>query len=292
MSAARSIADRPARRRWRLPWRRWFSRPVLIGFGVALLAGLAIYAWRGGAWGQATQMAASAREEAIAATARLGLRVDEVYVEGRAQTPGEQILNAIGARRGTPILAVDPALAKARLEQLSWVRAASVERRLPDAIHVRIVERQPLALWQYRQRMVVIDREGTEIRGADIRRFARLPLVVGDDAPRHAAALIALLATEPELQRRVSAAIRVGGRRWNLRLEPGIEVQLPETNAGAAWVRLAELEREQRVLASNVSLIDLRLADRMIVRVVRETPAAPAAPASAPRRPAAPGRPT
>jgi cell division protein FtsQ len=263
---------------------------VLIGAAVALLLGLALYAWRGGLVGQAAMLVAEAHHEAILLTGRLGLRVDEVFVEGRTETAADQVLAAIGARRGTPILAVDPMQAKTRLEQLPWVRAAAVERRLPDAIHVRIFERQPLALWQYRKRMVLIDRDGTEIRGADIRRFARLPLVVGDDAPRHASALLALLATEPDLQRRVSAAIRVAGRRWNLRLDNGIDVQLPENNAGAAWMRLAELEREQRVLASKVSLIDLRLADRMIVRVVREAPAA--TPAPAPRRGAIPGRPT
>lgn len=218
------------------------------------------------------------RDGALRATSSAGLAVQHISVEGRIETPGPQLLTALDLQRGLPILAFSPAAAKARLEKLPWVRDAAVERRLPDTVHVRIVEREPLALWQRHGQHVLIDRDGVEIVGADPMRFAHLPVVIGDDAPTHAAQLIALLATEPELERRVSAATRIGGRRWNLRLELNgatVDVQLPEANAGAAWSRLAELDRANKILDRNVSVIDLRLPDRLIVRVVREAPPPP-----------------
>jgi cell division protein FtsQ len=64
----------------------------------------------------------------------------------------------------------------------------------------------------------------------------------------------------------VRSAVWVGGRRWNLRLDDGIDIRLPEENAQSAWTRLATLERDQRVLSRDIIAIDLRIRDRLVVR--------------------------
>ncbi len=273
---------RAARRRvsWR-PSRRLIGG-VLIGSGVALFAGAGIYVWRAGVPDNAVTLQDRAIASAVAASADVGLSVQEIFVEGRSETAAAVVLDAVGAKRGDPIVSFSPTAAKARLEQLAWVRQASVERLLPGTIMVRINERQPLALWQRHKQLSLIDRDGVEIPGVDLGRFTHLPVVVGDDAPAHAASLLALLATEPTLERRVSAAVRVGGRRWNLKFDNGIDVQLPEINAGAAWMRLAEVERDGKLLSRDISAVDLRLPDRLVVRVVKDsipTPAPTAKPA-------------
>lgn len=287
---------RPARRRANNGLLAWPPAPRTlrigaIAGGVALVLGCSVYVWRAGLPDFAADALHGVRDGAIAATASAGLVVQEIFVEGRGETPGPQVLAALDLKRGSPILAFDPARAKAALEQLPWVKEASVERRLPDTVRVRLTERQPLALWQRNGKLSLIDRDGVEIRGADPAKFSALPMVVGDDAPQHAAQLLALLATEPELERRVTAAVRVGSRRWNIRLDAGdgvsVDVQLPERNAGAAWSRLAELERTNKLLDRSISVIDLRIPDRLIVRAVRETP--PATPARGGRNT---GRPT
>ena len=81
-------------------------------------------------------------------------------------------------------------------------------------------------------------------------------------------ALLKLLDSEPELKGRVSAAVRVGGRRWNLIFDGGIEVRLPEEDAEAAWAELARIQREHGVLERDLATIDLRLPDRLVVRTV------------------------
>src|SRR3546814_7137808 len=98
---------------------------------------------------------------------------------------------------GRPILAIDPAAARAALEALPWVAAASVERQLPGTVYIRLTEREPLALWQDQGVIQVIDRDGAVIPGVEPRRFAHLPLVVGPDAPAHAERLIAVMDSEP-----------------------------------------------------------------------------------------------
>jgi cell division protein FtsQ len=203
-------------------------------------------------------------------TATLGLRVADIRVEGRATTDRDTILDALNARPGTPLLAVDPARAKQQLESLPWVRSAVIERRFPDTIYVRLVEREPMALWQHHGKLDLIDRSGAVISVTRLDRFAKLPLVVGEDAPAHANELLTMLASEPDLAAHVTAAIRVGGRRWNLRLDNAIDVLLPADDPAAAWAGLAGLQRNRAILQRDVQAIDMRLPDRLVVRVAPE----------------------
>ena len=214
----------------------------------------------------------SAADRMLDATARFGLVVIDVKVEGRETTDRETILKALGAGPGTPILAMSPSHAKEQLETLPWVRSAVVERRLPDTLYVRLVERKPLALWQHGGRLQLIDREGAVIPVTRLDRFAKLPMVVGDNAASHAAELLDMLATEPDLAARVSAAIRVGDRRWNLRIDNIIDVLLPADGAASAWAQLARLERSSAILKRDVQVVDVRLPDRLVLRVNPELP--------------------
>jgi len=146
------------------------------------------------------------------------------------------------------------------------VRLATVKRMLPDTVLLGVVEREAIALWQHKGHFALIDHEGTVIEDRGFERFGGLLVVVGKDAPVHAAALLGMLATQPNLLAQVRTAVWVGGRRWNLQLDSGIDVRLPEENPASAWARLAEYERTNRVLARDVEMLDLRLPDRLIVR--------------------------
>ena len=249
--------------------------------GGIVLAAVLVFGGTGWLWSSGWIHRSLERTELalLAATADAGLELDDVLVEGRKRTERSVVLETLGVVRGQPILAFDPHAAKARLERLPWIRDAAVERRLPDAIHVRLVERQPLARWQNQGRITVIDRRGEVIPGADPKSFARLLVVVGEGAADRTPDLLAMLNGEPELRSRVSAAVWVRGRRWNLRLDDSIDVRLPEQNPGAAWAELARAQREHGVLRRDVAVVDLRLPDRLVVRTTSE---------AAPRR--APGR--
>jgi cell division protein FtsQ len=190
-----------------------------------------------------------------------------VVVSGRERTQPDSILAALGIRQGGPILGFDPTRAKQRLEDLTWVKTAVVERSLPGTVRIALTERAPLALWQLDGALSVIDRDGERIDRATPKDHADLPLVVGPGAPEHAAELLALLAREPEMNARVKAAVRVRDRRWNIVLRNGVEVQLPAETPSRAWSRLAQIERKHGVLQRDVRMIDLRLPDRMVVRM-------------------------
>lgn len=253
---------RPRRRVTPL-WRtRWAVATV-----VALVVGGAV----GGAWwgiqqGLPQRAAKAAKWRLIAATADLGFRVEEIMVSGRRQTARPDLLAAVRLSRGAPILAFDVVQARARIEALPWIKAATVERMLPNTVLITVKEREPLALWQLDGNLALIDTEGETIPRQGLDPYAKLLLVVGAGAPAEAADLIATLSTQPALMAHVRAATWVGGRRWNLHLKHGIDVRLPEDRPAEAWQRLARYQQEHDVLRRNVQVLDLRLPDRLIVR--------------------------
>lgn len=267
---ARAPRPKPAPRRRRAS--RTVRRAALWGAPLALAAGLGIGAVMSGA----VHGPHSVRDIATAAldlTGKLGLVVTDIQVEGRQTTDTATILAALDARYGTPILAVSPAKAKQQLEALPWVRSASIERRLPGTIAVSLVERRPLAVWQHDGKQELIDQDGTVIPVTDLSRFAKLPTVVGDDQARHGAAqLLGVLASEPDIASRVTAIVLVGDRRWDVRIDNTIDVMLPEDDMAGAWAKLAELQRTSQILQRNVEIIDMRLPNRLVMRVTDTTP--------------------
>jgi len=257
------LADTPRRKSVVPLWRRRSTVAMGALCGVFLLAGAATWAVQSG-WTQSTFT--QAKWAMIKRSAEQGFTVEDVLVTGRGETDRTALLDALGVARGAPILAYDFEAAKTRVEDLPWVFSARIERLLPDTLAVHLIERRPMALWQSHGQFALIDEEGEVITREGLGRFSRLIHVVGADAPENVGGLLELLETQPDLKEKVTAAVRVGGRRWDLMLAGGIDVRLPESGAPQALARLADFEQETGALGREIKVLDLRTPDRVIVR--------------------------
>lgn len=261
-----SLNDRPSP--WRLLLRRLrrFVRPVVWGVAGLLVLGFVVTLIRAAQPGAvANESLASLRERLGAITAASGLRVSNVVIEGRANTPEPLLRAAIGVSKGDPIMGFSVEQARARIESLSWVEHATVERRLPGTVVVYLQERRPFAIWQNNGKFRLVDRAG-QVVNQDIAQFRNLPQIVGEGAPAAAAKLLDALAERPALAEKVVAAVRVGERRWNLRVRSGADVMLPEGHEIAAMDRLMQLEQDHSLLERPLAAIDMRLGDRLVLR--------------------------
>jgi cell division protein FtsQ len=278
--------DRPSalrlllRRGWKLVRPvRWvvFGCVVLVGGAVALHLLLPPGSGSQSGTGAASGGSLTTFRERIGnATASLGLRVETIVIEGRANTPEPLLRAALGISKGDPILGFSLDAARRNVEKLSWVEQATIERRLPDTVVVQLVERRPFAIWQNQGKFVLIDRDGQTVTNEDVGQFRQLPLVVGPGAPGAATPLIDALMAHPGLLARVVAAVRVGERRWNLQLRGGMNVMLPEGREAVAIERLVVLQQDHALLDRPLEVVDMRLPDRLVLRP-RAEPAADAA---------------
>lgn len=205
----------------------------------------------------------------ILGSSKLGLQVEKINLEGRENSSRKKIIQAVGLRRGQPILAFSPNNIRKKLIRLPWVRDAAIERYLPNTLFIRLSERKPMALWHYLGRVVLVDEDGIPISGAKLSRFRGLIKIKGENAPSATPKLLALLATQSILAKRVKLATRVGSRRWDLKLKNNIQIRLPEKNAHLAWQRLANLNEKLSLFSRDIEIVDMRISNKFLVRPIK-----------------------
>ncbi|WP_244607230.1 cell division protein FtsQ/DivIB [Bosea sp. CS1GBMeth4] len=205
------------------------------------------------------------------AVARLvGLGIDRITISGLSGLSEIEVLVAAGIDPKVSLAFFDADEARRRLEATPMIREASVRKLYPGEIAINLVEREPYALWQVKGDLFLIAQDGTVIDKMDDGRFAYLPLVVGADANLRAKDYLALLAEAGPFAARIRAGSLVAGRRWNLKLDSGADVRLPEQGAGAALKRLASLEQDFRISEKDLIAIDMRQPDRVTMRLTEE----------------------
>ncbi len=197
-----------------------------------------------------------------------GFKVRQVNLSGQNHVTPPEILAAAGIKPTTSILFVDADATRARLESMPWIASASVRKLYPDRIDISVVEREAYALWQFNGQIQVIARDGMPIAPySDDSRYVNLPIVVGEGAQKQVGEIVEALGRVPTLRDQVRAAILVADRRWTLKLRNGIDVRLPEEGVNEALLELADLDREKKLLSRDISIVDLRLPDRVVVRL-------------------------
>ncbi len=178
----------------------------------------------------------------------------------------QAVRQALAVEEGELVFAINLAKARERVKNLGWVSQVRIMRALPNRLTVIVTERQPFALWQSDGSLHVIGSNGIAIAAADPAKHMELPLAVGDGAASALPAFLSLMQHYPRLARRVHAYIRVGGRRWNLRLDNGTDLMLP---AQAPENVLALVDHDKAVLAllsQPDQSVDARLPGRVYVR--------------------------
>jgi len=270
---ARGASSSATLSRWRRFARRWLG-PILEidpprGLGAAaailIIGGSVAYGVVRG--GHADAMATEVQDAADDAASAVGFRISEIALTGEHHLSREDILHLAGITGRTSLLFLDAAHARARLLADPWIAEATVLKLYPDRLRIGINERAAYALWQKDGHVAVIAADGTVLEPDVPPQFSSLPLVVGQGAAHEARDFLALTARYPALARQVAASVLVADRRWNLHLQNGVEILLPEDDPERALQTLTDLDRDKKLLSRDITMVDLRLPDRVFVRL-------------------------
>ncbi len=200
-------------------------------------------------------------------TARSGFQISAVRLTGQIETSDSALMAALSIEPGGSLLAFDVAAGRDRLATLPWIASATIRKLYPDALSVEVTEKQAFARWHDGSRVFLIDRGGVLITDEYDPSYDDLPLVAGRGAPPLADAALAMVAAHEGLAGRVAALVRVGDRRWDVMLTDGPTIRLPEENQEAALAEVVRLEAQAKLLQRDVAVIDLRIPDRITVRL-------------------------
>jgi cell division protein FtsQ len=196
-----------------------------------------------------------------------GFRITTVAINGRKQLTQDEVLAIGGVNGRSSLLFLDADTVRDKLKSNPWIGDATVLKLYPGRLQIDIVERSAFALWQLDGRLAVIADDGAVLEPYVTRRFATLPLVVGKGAQTRARDFLALLDRYPQVRSVTKAAIFVGERRWNLRLNDGLDIRLPENDVGNALATLSKLDHEDKLFSRDIVAVDMRLPDRFVVQL-------------------------
>jgi cell division protein FtsQ len=196
-----------------------------------------------------------------------GFRITTVAINGRKQLSQDEVLAIGGVNGRSSLLFLDAATVRDKLKTNPWIADATILKLYPGRLQIDIVERTAFALWQQDGRLSVISEDGAVLEPYVSRRFVTLPLVVGKGADVKARDFLALLDRYPQVRAATKAAILVGERRWNLRLNDGLDIRLPENDVGNALAMLSKLDKEDRLFSRDIVAVDMRLPDRLTVQL-------------------------
>jgi cell division protein FtsQ len=202
----------------------------------------------------------------IEVSAKAGFRLQNIFVEGREYADPDLLMALINAEKNMPLFKVKPHQIHDALSGISWIETVSVKRVFPDSLNITLKERQPAALWMNEGRLVVVDNAGYRITTQNLERFEDLLIIQGEDAPENIGAFLDVVRAVPKIYERLDQAVFVGNRRWDLKLNNKIIVNLPEDNIALALQRLVRAHERDEVLDKTIKNIDIRQSDRLIIK--------------------------
>lgn len=203
---------------------------------------------------------------------RAGFVVRHIEISGLRRMDRQAVYAIAADQQSRALPLVDLAATRARLLRFGWIADARVSRRYPDTLAIDVVERRAAAVWQYHQRLALIDGAGTVIAPVPLDAMPNLPLLIGPNANRQARALARLTEVAPQLRPVLAGATWVGDRRWDLRFLSGETLALPEGAAPAAdaLARFAQMDGRTRLLGRGFVRFDMRVPGSFVVRVSKE----------------------
>ncbi|WP_273789245.1 cell division protein FtsQ/DivIB [Bartonella sp. ML70XJBT] len=200
-----------------------------------------------------------------------GFVVVDIDISGNKRLTKQDILKILELDVAPSIFTFDVERARSLLEKQAWVQSANVQKIYPNRMRISVVEREPYAIWQHDSIMDIVDHTGRVIVSFKGETVRDLPLVVGQGAQNAAKGFIQALSVYRQVYDRVRSFVRVGDRRWDLVLDNGMRLMLPENGALERLSSLVSSGIMQDLLSRDILSIDLRLADRITVSLSDET---------------------
>ena len=200
--------------------------------------------------------------------------VQDIVVTGTHYLGQAEVVANLPFEKGDAMGRINLQLAANKIKQLPWVRQVHLRRDwVRQQVVVDIQEWQPVALLQQQGRVKLMNAEGMVLNAPLTPAFQQFILLVGNGASKQWSQLDHLLASQPMLRERMKTASWVGNRRWDLQLDNGVTIKLPELDPTAALAKFVSLDKRGQDspaqlsrLSPPITTVDLRLPDRVTLR--------------------------
>jgi cell division protein FtsQ len=203
--------------------------------------------------------------------------IKRVEIRGNQHLPDSELMALMRVGRDDNLLMISGERVYDRLHSSPWIKRVSVRKELPGTLVVKVEETEPQALVRKRNAFVIVDNEGVELERIHGRPERFLPLISSFDTREtkefREALRLASVINDAGIAKRAKSVEILGldGDVKDLAVRiDGMEIKVGEGSYDKKLARLFELIEEIKNRPIKVDYIDLRFANRVIVKPVAE----------------------
>ncbi len=250
-------------RLWLTPLFRGFTRVGVPVFGVVLGLGL----WLGDD-GRRADLVERYDEIVRSVQERPEFMVSMLKIEGASPEVDAAIRTMMPVKLPASSFQIDLEAMHDLITRLDAVAEARLVIRDGGTLDVNVTERVPAILWRHQTGIEMLDAEGHRVATL-LDRGARpdLPLIAGRGAEKYVPEALDILAAATPILPRARGVVRVGERRWDIVLDRGQRIMLPQDNPVLAVERLLAIDAAEDLMDRDFTHLDLRNQDRPTIRL-------------------------
>ena len=197
------------------------------------------------------------------------LVLKEVQITGLVHIQADEILAAMDAKKGHPILGIDLENVRDQIERLPWVLSVQVKRRLPSDLMIRIIEKEAVVMSREKDQLLLLDKYGKIIKPLEQGDPIIPPVIVAAasvDGPAQVVDFVSLLEKHAWLKEHISEAVGLPGGRWTVYTKRGVKLLLSKRLEDELKL-LKGLQDRYGILDRKIRQIELRIPGRVAVRL-------------------------
>jgi cell division protein FtsQ len=201
--------------------------------------------------------------------------INKVVFTGNVHLPDEELKNLAGLKGGENLFTLSGGAIYRKISASPWIRYAAVRKEFPDTLHILVREAEPLALLDMKGRLFMVDEKGKMLEELRESSMPFLPIISGDpygekEVFSEAIHLVSTIKETGLLSRKNHIEV-IAHKLQEIALNlDGTVVKIGTGDYGDKLTRLVELEEEIKGRHIPVDYIDLRFADRVVVKPVNE----------------------
>ena len=195
--------------------------------------------------------------------AQLDIKLKNVKILGIENTKPTEVINIVSGLKETSLSNIDLHEISAQINNIDWIKKSELRKIYPSTLEVKVYEHNPIAIWFNNGNKFLVDDESQIIKELNPNNFKNLKVIAGPNALEDIPEIISMIRNYPEFEKKIKSLLRVGDRRWTVRLHNGITIHLPEKNVANAIEEIEQLDSKHALLSRYVDIIDMRLPDRI-----------------------------
>jgi cell division protein FtsQ len=197
-----------------------------------------------------------------------GFKIENVLITGTLNLSDNYIKDIIEIHSDGSIFNIDLSLIYNKIKQNSWVKEVSIERVLPNIIKIKILENQPIAIWQNKKNNKLITANGDIIYDGNVNDFKNdFPIIKGNKSKENISSILEILETNQNFYENIWSLTFINERRWDLHFNQGLVVRLPSKDIKKAWEKIIKLHKNYNVLNLKLTEIDLRNPKQILGKI-------------------------